>query len=82
MTEDQKILIDTLPEMRFFNKRRKNIQDELRKNNQALDGFIYRWNYSDTLLHPSNKGTEGFWTDKTAIDLTNPNHLYSTYNNN
>ena len=82
MTEDQKILIDTLPEMRFFNKRRKNIQDELRKNNQALDGFIYRWNYSDTLLHPRNKGTEGFWTDKTAIDLTNPNHLYSTYNNN
>jgi len=82
LTEDQRAGFRKFPEIRFYEKRRKNIQEELRKNNQGLDGFIYRWNYSDTLLHPKNEGSETFWTDKRGIDLTNPNHLYFIYNNN
>ena len=38
-----------------------NVKKELRKQNPGLDGFLYRWGYTDTLQNRDNKGREEIW---------------------
>ena len=37
------------------------VKKELRKQNPGLDGFLYRWGYTDTLANLDNKGREEIW---------------------
>ena len=35
-----------------------DLREELRRRRQDLDAFLYRWGYTETLLHPWNAGRE------------------------
>lgn len=37
------------------------VKKALRQQNSGLDGFLYRWGYYDTLVHPDNKNYERVW---------------------
>jgi len=51
---------------RFVNRMRK----ALRENDQGLDGFLYRFNYTTTLAHPDNEdiGSNFYWRSKQIFD--------------
>jgi len=51
---------------RFVDRARK----ALRKNDQGLDGFLYRFNYTTTLVHPGNEdiGSNFYWRSKQIFD--------------
>ena len=36
----------------------ENLRKELRRRRPDLDAFLYRWGYTETLLHPWNSGRE------------------------
>ena len=51
---------------RFVDRARK----ALRENDQGLDGFLYRFNYTTTLAHPGNQdiGSNFYWRSKQIFD--------------
>ena len=53
----------------------------MRENNPALDGFLYRWGYTTTLLNPQNDSFEAqtLWRNKKAITLNEQGNLYDQY---
>lgn len=48
----------------------RRTREALRKNDQGLDGFLYRFNYTTTLAHPGNEdiGSGFHWRSKQIFD--------------
>jgi len=84
---EKRRLYENYPILKDVQSLRAQIRRELRVNNQALDGFLYRWGYTSTLINPKNTGinqtlAENFWLQKEAIDVNDPNDYYLLYDNN
>jgi len=65
LTESQRVTFlrenENASLVKKLQKRISNVKKELRKQNPGLDGFLYRWGYTDTLLSRDNKGREAIW---------------------
>ena len=65
LTESQRVTFlrenENASLVKKLQKRISNVKKELRKQNPGLDGFLYRWGYTDTLLSRDNKGREEIW---------------------
>ena len=65
LTESQRVTFlrenENASLVKKLQKRISNVKKELRKQNPGLDGFLYRWGYTDTLQNSDNKGRESVW---------------------
>ena len=54
----RKSIEDANPRFKAALNEWEKLRDELRKLNPELDAFLFRWGYSESLLHPWNTGRE------------------------
>ena len=59
----------------------RKIQEGIRQQNAAIDGFLYRWDYTKTLLNEGNKllGGAEYWRDLNLIDDRDYIGFYANY---
>jgi hypothetical protein len=55
---EQKRIVDETPGLKQALKEWEQLREATRRNNAQLDAFLYRFGYSETLLHPFNVGRE------------------------
>ena len=55
---EQKRIVDDTPGLKQALKEWEQLREATRRNNAQLDAFLYRFGYSETLLHPFNVGRE------------------------
>ena len=46
------------------------VKKELRKMNPGLDGYLFRWGFTSTLLHPSNQSEDALklWRSNDTLE--------------
>ena len=69
-TREQQLLLSQSPIIKSINSYVRRTRELLRKEDQGLDGYLFRFGYTDTFMHPNNKdlGARGFWSSKQVID--------------
>ena len=55
---EQKRIVNDTPGLKQALKEWEQLREATRRNNAQLDAFLYRFGYSETLLHPFNVGRE------------------------
>jgi hypothetical protein len=73
----KKELVDTVPHLKKLIAKISDVKTELRKRDQHLDAWLYRWGYYNTLLHPENEfapdgvdDARDFWRDPKPLPLS------------
>jgi hypothetical protein len=73
----KKELVDTVPHLKKLIAKISDVKTELRKRDQHLDAWLYRWGYYNTLLHPDNEfapdgvdDARDFWRDPKPLPLS------------
>lgn len=52
---EKKVLEETVPGLKALLKRMSNVRASLRKQDQILDAWLFRWGFTKTLDHPDNE---------------------------
>ena len=58
---EKALILERFPSIKRINSDINAIRKSLRQIDQGLDGFLFRWGYTTTLVHPQNNKKQNLW---------------------